>query len=121
VANQRISLKDRRAMTSDPMGVDALIPPVPTHPISPKEENTPLPGNGTPPVPERSTAPAGEAVIEERAASLAKVTLYVRPEQVLAIEEIQVSERRRTGRKRDKSELIQEAIDLLIAQYKGVS
>jgi hypothetical protein len=49
---------------------------------------------------------------------LAKVTLYVRPDQVVAIEAIQLNERMRTGRRRDKSSLVQEALDLLINKYK---
>lgn len=49
---------------------------------------------------------------------LAKVTLYLRPDQVIAIESIQLQERKRTGSRRDKSVLVQEAIDLLIAKYK---
>ena len=47
----------------------------------------------------------------------AKVTLYVRPDQVLAIEAIQLEERRRTGSRPDKSALVQEALDLLIKKY----
>lgn len=46
-----------------------------------------------------------------------KITLYVRPEQVVKLEEIQLQERRRTGRRRDKSELVQEALDLLFQHY----
>jgi hypothetical protein len=49
---------------------------------------------------------------------LQKVTFYVRPEQILKLEEIQLQERRRTGRRRDKSDLVQEALDLLIQRYK---
>jgi len=48
---------------------------------------------------------------------LAKVTLYVRPDQVLAIEAIQLEERWRTGSRPDKSALVQEALDLLINKY----
>jgi hypothetical protein len=48
---------------------------------------------------------------------LEKVTLYVRPDQVLRIEEIQLQERRRTGKRPDKSDLVQEALDLLIERY----
>lgn len=48
---------------------------------------------------------------------LQKVTFYVRPEQILKLEEIQLQERRRTGRRRDKSDLVQEALDLLIQRY----
>lgn len=50
--------------------------------------------------------------------SLAKVTLYIRPDQVVAIEDIQLAERKSTGKRPDKSDLIQEALDLLIKKYK---
>ncbi len=50
---------------------------------------------------------------------LQKVTLYVRPDQVIKLEEIQLNERRRTGRRPEKSELIQEALDLLIQRYRA--
>ncbi len=48
---------------------------------------------------------------------VAKVTLYVRPEQIADVELIQVAERLRTGKRPDKSELVQEALDLLIQKY----
>jgi hypothetical protein len=48
---------------------------------------------------------------------LEKVTLYIRPEQVVALEQIQLAERQRTGKKPKKSELVQEALDLLIDKY----
>ncbi len=48
---------------------------------------------------------------------LQKVTLYVRPEQILKLEEIQLQERRRTGVRPDKSALVQEALDLLFQRY----
>lgn len=48
---------------------------------------------------------------------LVKATYYVRPEQVLAIESIQLAERQKSGKRRDKSELVQEALDLLIKKY----
>lgn len=51
------------------------------------------------------------------ATGLAKVTLYVRPDQVVAIEAIQLQERRRTGIRPDKSALVQEGLDLLIRKY----
>ena len=85
----RTSLKDRKAQA--PRGVDAII----TAPEGP---------------------PAG-AGGEETTAALSKVTVYVRPEQVLAVEEIQLAERKRTGRRKDKSDLYQEALDLLIEKY----
>lgn len=49
---------------------------------------------------------------------LAKVTIYIRPEQVIAIESIQLAQRQQTGQKPDKSALLQEAVDLLIAKYQ---
>lgn len=50
-------------------------------------------------------------------AALAKVTLYIRPDQVLSIEKIQLDQRQKTGAKPDKSDLVQEALDLLTAKY----
>lgn len=47
----------------------------------------------------------------------AKVTLYIRHDQVAAIEQIQLDQRRKTGKKPDKQDLIQEAVDLLIRAY----
>jgi hypothetical protein len=52
------------------------------------------------------------------APKLTKVTMYVRPSQVAAVESIQLNERKRTGSKPDKSDLYQEALDLLLAKYK---
>jgi hypothetical protein len=65
--------------------------------------------NGGSPNPARGNSASG--------AELAKVTLYVRPDQVVAIEAIQLDERKRTGRRPDKSGLVQEALDLLINKY----
>ena len=62
-------------------------------------------------IPDALTPPA------RRAGKLAKVTLYVRPDQVTGLEEIQLDERRRTGAKPDKSDLVQEALDLLMRKY----
>jgi len=47
-----------------------------------------------------------------------KVTLYVRPDQIIGIETIQLQERKRTGIRPDKSALVQEALDLLISKYE---
>jgi hypothetical protein len=55
-------------------------------------------------------APAQKPVLQ-------KVTLYVRPEQTIQLEEIQLRERRRTGTRPDKSALVQEALDLLAQKY----
>ncbi len=70
-----------------PKGVDAVIQPTENEPIE-KEEKT-----------------------------VEKVTLYIRPEQVIALEQIQLTQRQRTGKKPKKSELVQEALDLLIEKY----
>jgi hypothetical protein len=45
----------------------------------------------------------------------------VRPDQVTGLEEIQLAERRRTGVKPDKSDLVQEALDLLIQKYSNTA
>jgi hypothetical protein len=50
-----------------------------------------------------------------------KATYYIRPEQVVALESIQLGERQKTGKRKDKSELVQEALDLLFAKYKVTS
>lgn len=63
------------------------------------------------------TAPAPRD--EEPKEKLVKATYYIRPEHVIALERIQLAERQRLGKRRDKSDLIQEAIGLLIARYEG--
>ncbi len=60
-----------------------------------------------------------QTVAEEEKPKLAKVTLYVRPDQVTGVEDIQLMLRKRTGKKPDKSDLIQEALDLLIEKYRA--
>ncbi len=85
---KRVSVKDRREQDNKKgKGVDALFEP------SKKQE------------------------AKSDKQEVAKVTLYIRPDQVLALEHIQLAERKRTGARRDKSSLIQEAIDLLIKKY----
>ena len=88
MSTKRIPLSERRLQ--DRRGVDAIIG-------------------------ETGAGDVGQATAS--APRLEKVTLYVRPDQVLAIEEIQLKQRRATGRKPDKSDLIQEAVDLLIQKY----
>lgn len=85
---KRISLSERRAKDSRGGGVDALFSPP-------------------------ATAPERPSV----ASKLVKATFYVRPEQILALESIQLAERQKSGKRRDKSELVQEALDLLIKKY----
>ena len=93
-SSSRTSLKDRRER--DTRGVDVIF-------------NAP-PGEGE--------ADGGQETLAQAKPALAKVTIYVRPEQVTAIEEIQLAERKRTGKRRDKSDLVQEALDLLIDRYR---
>ncbi len=87
--NKRVSLKERRENDAT-RGVDAIF----------KTQEQPQLGE----------EPQGKA-------ALAKVTIYIRPDQILAVESIQLAERKRTGKRRDKSELYQEAIDLLAQKY----
>jgi len=97
VANQRTSLKDRRA--ADARGVDAIITPTSV------SKDTDVDSSGGEPTQQSTT--------------LTKMTVYVRPDQVIALEEIQLSERKRTGKRKDKSELVQEAFDLLIERHRS--
>lgn len=85
-----MSLKERRQ--ADARGVDAII-----------------------------TAPTTSTTYVADGAKLgmSKVTLYIRPDQVLALERIQLEQREKTGRKPDKSVLVQEALDLLAGKYRS--
>ena len=87
--NKRVPLSQRRS--DDQRGVDALFEP---------------------------TAP-DEPEAQKVAEKLIKATYYIRPEHVIALERIQLAERQRLGKRRDKSDLVQEALDLLIARYEG--
>jgi hypothetical protein len=61
----------------------------------------------------------GRKVTKPKADGKVKVTLYIRQDQIEAIEEIQLSQRKKTGRKPDKQDLIQEAVDLLVKAYRS--
>jgi hypothetical protein len=87
---KRIPLNERRE--HDRKGIDAIV-------------------TDTTPPQETSSQPGSKKQV-------LKVTIYVRPEQVTELEEIQLAERRRTGKRPDKSDLVQEAIDLLVQKYK---
>lgn len=50
---------------------------------------------------------------------LAKATFYLRPEQILKLEEIRLEAMREGKARLDKSALVREAIDLLVSQYAG--
>ena len=72
-----------------------------------------------PPVKRKPTKRKGsKAQTRKNGNKLAKVTFYVRREQVVDIESIQLAQRQRTGTRPDKSELIQEALDLLKEKYR---
>lgn len=107
---KRVPLSRRRADES--RGIDSIIKPsaLPealSDASSGAPEDEPATAS-TPPVPDA----AGAAW-----STLAKVTLYIRPDQVVAIEQIQLAQRQKTGRKPDKSDLVQEALDLLAEKY----
>ncbi len=51
------------------------------------------------------------------APGLVKATFYLAPDDIIALEELQLQIRKRTGRKANKSELMREAIALLIKEY----
>ena len=65
-----------------------------------------------------SKGSVSKADVPDEKLPLSKVTVYIRPQQVIAVEAIQLAERQRTGQKPDKSELMQEALDLLIEKYR---
>jgi len=48
-----------------------------------------------------------------------RATFIIRADQPTSLEEIQLQERKRTGRKPEKSELVQEALDDLKIKYAG--
>lgn len=72
---------------------------------------------------DKSTVKKGTGARSKRAKvgtdGIVKVTLYIRRDQIEAIEEIQLAQRRKTGTKPDKQDLIQEAVDLLIKAYRS--
>ena len=51
------------------------------------------------------------------AEKLMKATYYIRLDQDIALASIQLAERQRSGRRCDKSELVREALDLLMSKY----
>lgn len=114
---KRMSLSERRA--TDARGVDVIFggAPVSQEELTSEEEETSENSpsqESAPATPELGTSPGGGAK-----PALVKATIYIRPEQVFAIESIQLAQRQRTGQKPDKSDLLQEAVDLLIAKYQG--
>ena len=54
---------------------------------------------------------------EGTAPGLVKATFYLAPDDIIALEELQLQIRKRTGRKANKSELMREAIALLVKEY----
>lgn len=54
---------------------------------------------------------------EEAAPGLVKATFYLDPNDVVSLEELQLKIRKSEGRKANKSELMREAIALLVKEY----
>ena len=67
----------------------------------------------------RASVPSPALSDEEgiSASDLVKATFYLGPNDIIALEELQLSVRKREGRKANKSELIREAIMLLVKSY----
>ena len=63
-------------------------------------------------------APRKKATPQEAEPELnrVKATFYLNPEQVVALEELRLKRFKDTGNKIDKSQLVREAIDLLVKQ-----
>jgi hypothetical protein len=128
---KRVSLSERRA--SDARGVDVIFGGAPeTEGTAPLEElasraeESNASASGASQLPVKASTTAQATLPEDASAKeappkpvLSKVTVYIRPEQVIAIESIQLAQRQRTGKKPDKSDLLQEAVDLLVAKYQG--
>lgn len=55
--------------------------------------------------------------VSQHTGKLAKATFYLRPHQILKLEEIRLEAMRKGKAKIDKSGLVREAIDLLVSQY----
>ncbi|MCI2429228.1 hypothetical protein LM602_08585 [Candidatus Acetothermia bacterium] len=53
----------------------------------------------------------------EAASGLVKATFYLDPTDIVSLEELQLKIRKREGRKANKSELMREAIALLVKEY----
>lgn len=144
MANKRVPLSQRRA--SDARGVDVIFGGAPAAPENTEVEVgtsseerapqadgqravdpdavdsgaapvTPLPRPNQTPTIVETASPAQQPEVPPKPV-LSKVTIYIRPEQVIAIESIQLAQRQSTGKKPDKSDLLQEAVDLLIAKYQ---
>ncbi len=105
---KRTSLKERK-------GVDVLFDSSP-HIESNKEIiQTTQTGNEKKALPKEST---NKDYNVSKDPNLVRMTIFIRNDQMIDLEQIQVDERRRTGVKPDKYILAQEAYDLLIQKYK---
>lgn len=99
---KRTSLKDRK-------GIDVLFDSTPN--LEPKKDPTQI---------ETSIPPDDNKDYNvSKDPNLVKITIFIRKDQMIDVEQIQVDERRRTGNKPDKYKLAQEAYDLLIHKYKN--
>jgi len=55
--------------------------------------------------------------VSQHTGKLVKATFYLKSDQVLKLEEIRLDSMRKGKAKRDKSDLVRQAIDLLVSQY----
>lgn len=58
-----------------------------------------------------------QLVIKEDKQEYIKVTVYIRPDQLASLEEFQVVERKKTGKRPSKMVLVREALDQWIEKY----
>jgi hypothetical protein len=101
----------RRSIGHDPLGESEIM----------KEFYRPSANNSTDTkISKAATAASSPALSDEEtfnASDLVKATFYLAPNDIIALEELQLSVRKREGRKANKSELIREAITLLVKSY----
>ncbi len=92
---KRPSFKDR--MKSESSGIKAVFDAVET----PEDENS---------QPAKSLSQTQPELKEEKQEYI-KVTVYIRPDQLASLEEFQVMERKKTGKRPSKMILVREALD----------
>lgn len=98
--SKRVSLSERREQ--DKRGVDKVF------------FDSPAPAKA---VPAKKAKPAAKRQAVQENGNLIKATYYIRDEQDDLLVDVQRAIKKQTGEKRDKSDLIREAIDLLIKKY----
>lgn len=67
----------------------------------------------------KESSPEAEIETSDEKQEYIKVTVYIRPDQLASLEEFQVMERKKTGKRPSKMVLVREALDLWIEKnYK---